>query len=710
MPSKNQIIAEAFQSIREFLNTHEAQLDTLKERNDNIEQAQTRLEILEQRLNDKQEQQKILLAKLEERLKNIEKIPVNKLLNHLNEFEQTLVYMNELEVKWNDTDTRIRDLAILLPEAIRKATQAIESANISYTSELISSLQKPVEDCVRQSISTDIKIFSDTLFPVMGPAIRKAIQESFKSLAHTINQTAEQSLSLQGIVWRLEARRKGVPFSEIVLQKTVVFQVEQVFLIHRETGLLIQHRHRKGLEIGDSSAVSAMLTAIQDFVRDSFSSKRTEELDSIEIGDYTVWLERGPYAVLACVIRGIAPIELRNLMRSSLEIIHAHYGTLLQQFQGDNKYLQSCKPFLEKTLQSESKQNTKSHSISPVLIGILSVIFFASLGWAYLSFQYDRILTNYIHTLQTSPGIVVISTKHQDGKLFIYGMRDPLAEEPLEIAKQFQLSEEDLDSFWTPYQDLTPQFIEKRLRQHLKPPSTVSMNIEGKVLYLSGHALPDWIAQAKSFLATGVIPGIEQIVLDDLMETDQFLLALAKRELMQFNNINLKVHERILQIIGTVDSKTFNKLKQKLLNLSTTDFAKLDTSGLINVEQEMHTIIQKIETTKLYFSKKSNELIPAQLRNIETLFKQIKKVLALSKLLHKSVRLKIIGNTDGIGTKFYNQKLAKQRAKTVLNWLHSRGIEINKLMIIQPKVIRFGEIKINPNDRNVTFQVKIEQD
>jgi len=644
MPSKNQIIAEAFQSVRDFLNTHETKLDSLKERSDKVEQEQTRLEILEQRLNDKQEQHKTLLENLDERTRHLEQIPVNDLLNHLNKFEQTLAYLNELEAKWNDTDTRTRELSQLLPTAIRQATQELESKNTYDMSELTDSLQKPVEDCVKQSINQDIKTFADALFPVMGPAIRKAIQESFKSLIHTINQTAEQSFSPQGIAWRLEARRKGVPFSEIVLQKTVVFQVEQVFLIHRETGLLIQHRHREGLEIGDSDAISAMLTAIQDFVRDSFSSDQTEELDSIELGDYTVWLERGPYAVLACVIRGIAPMELRTMMRSSLEIMHARYGMLLQQFEGDSQSLQTCKPFLEKTLQSESKKNAKSSSTSPVLIGIIAVVLLAILGWAYSSFQHNRSLTKYVDALQMSAGIVVISTKHQDGKLFVYGMRDPLAADPLEIAQSFKLSNDDIENVWIPYQDLTPEFVEKRLRQHLKLPATVSMSMQNKVLYLTGY----------------------------------------------------------------VDSKTFQKLKQQLSNLFTAGFAKFDISSLRNVEQERYVIIQVIEKTKFYFAKKSNEFIPAQEKILETLVKQIKEVSALSQLLNQSVRLEIIGNTDGIGTKLSNKKLAQQRAEAVLNWLNSRGIEKNKLMIIQTQSIRFGENENNPNDRNVTFKVTIK--
>ena len=193
------------------------------------------------------------------------------------------------------------------------------------------------------------------------------------------------------------------------------------------------------------------------------------------------------------------------------------------------------------------------------------------------------------------------------------------------------------------------------------------------------------------------------------METDQFLLALAERELAQFDNISLNVHNRILQVVGAVDSATFKSLKQQLANLSTVGFAKFDTGGLRDVEQERLLIISAIEKTTIYFSQK-NEFSPAQLKTLDSLFQQIQEVIAMTSLLHQSVRLIIIGNTDGIGTKLYNEKLAQQRAEAVLNWLHSRGIEKSKLIIIQPKIIRFGETKPNPNFRNVTFKVKIERD
>ena len=58
-------------------------------------------------------------------------------------------------------------------------------------------------------------------------------------------------------------------FAEVVLKHTLVYRVEHVFLIHRHTGLLIAHAASQDATSQDPQLVSSMLSAIQDFVRDS---------------------------------------------------------------------------------------------------------------------------------------------------------------------------------------------------------------------------------------------------------------------------------------------------------------------------------------------------------------------------------------------------------------------------------------------------------
>ncbi len=123
------------------------------------------------------------------------------------------------------------------------------------------------------------------IFPVLGPAIRKAIAETMAGLVSSINRAVEQSFSVRGIKWRLEAWRTGVPYARILLRHALVYRVEQVFLIHSETGLLLSHAAPPELKVTDADLISGMLTAIQDFVADSFAEQESGGLRTFSVGE-----------------------------------------------------------------------------------------------------------------------------------------------------------------------------------------------------------------------------------------------------------------------------------------------------------------------------------------------------------------------------------------------------------------------------------------
>lgn len=85
----------------------------------------------------------------------------------------------------------------------------------------------------------------------------------------------------------------------------------------------------------------------------------------------------------------------------------------------------------------------------------------------------------------------------------------------------------------------------------------------------------------------------------------------------------------------------------------------------------------------------------------------MQQLLILSETLKQSIRLQIIGDTDGRGGKILNQQLAQQRAEWMLNWLRSAGIDSDILIVIPPAKIRFGENEPDPNHRRVIFRVII---
>jgi len=102
---------------------------------------------------------------------------------------------------------------------------------------LVPTLERAAENSIRSDPRTLVNI----LYPLILPAIRKSIGETVDETYQSFNETLKQSFSFKGLGWRVESWRTGLPFGEVVLRHTLVYQVEHVFLIHRKTGLLICH-------------------------------------------------------------------------------------------------------------------------------------------------------------------------------------------------------------------------------------------------------------------------------------------------------------------------------------------------------------------------------------------------------------------------------------------------------------------------------------
>src|SRR5271163_551604 len=138
------------------------------------------------------------------------------------------------------------------------------------------------------------RMLADALFPIFGKAIRKAIASELDGMLQSLSQTLEQKFSWRSVRWRWEAFRTGKSYAEIVLLRSLLYRVEQVFLIHRKTGLLLQHVAARTTETKDPEMVSGMLTAIQDFVHDSVSGTEGDNLETVRMGDIGVVLTYGP--------------------------------------------------------------------------------------------------------------------------------------------------------------------------------------------------------------------------------------------------------------------------------------------------------------------------------------------------------------------------------------------------------------------------------
>jgi OOP family OmpA-OmpF porin len=278
----------------------------------------------------------------------------------------------------------------------------------------------------------------------------------------------------------------------VVLLNTLVYRVEQVLLIDRRTGLLLQHVEQGSAPAQDADMVSGMLSAIRDFAHDSFRVSEDGALETLQVGDVAVWIEQGPRAILAAVIRGTAPRELRTAIQESLEYVHAYHADALRDFDGDATAFRAVRPALEGLLQVQYRRPEKP--VSPLLWVGLAIM---ALGiWLVLAFQARARWNGYLEDLRAEPGIVVVSAERRGGRHLVNGLRDPLARDPASLLASHQLAPASVSGKWQLYQALDPQLVAQRARQILRPPSGVTLRFANGVLSADGTAPAAWIAES----------------------------------------------------------------------------------------------------------------------------------------------------------------------------------------------------------------------
>jgi outer membrane protein OmpA-like peptidoglycan-associated protein len=379
-----------------------------------------------------------------------------------------------IQERLDDPEIHAEDVSRVLPEAI--------SIRATKNSDLTRAMLPTVEEAILSSVRKDPHVLVDALFPVMGPAIRKSISSALESMIESLNETLERSFSVQALEWRWEAWRTGKPFPEVVLLRTLVYRVEQVFLIHRKTGLLLQHVSATSASLQDADMVSGMLTAIRDFVQDSFGGNRDQSLDSFKVGELTVRIEQGPEAILAAVVRGNPPAELREKLTRAIEAIHLEQAEALASFEGDAAPFAKTRPRLEECLQAQQKRRDERRAggrtgrARAFLLATLAILTIGAATWSFFSIRRNSRWNAYLERLSAQPGIAVIDSGRRNGRFFVTGLRDPLAADPVALLATANLDRSNVTSDWKPYQALVPEFLVARARDVLQPPATVKLS------------------------------------------------------------------------------------------------------------------------------------------------------------------------------------------------------------------------------------------
>jgi OOP family OmpA-OmpF porin len=561
--------------------------------------------------------------------------------------------LDELRQRLDVPELHARDISRVLPEAIALRSERDKKLEIS--------LEPITAKSIQTSIKKDRKVLVDALFPVMGPAIRKAIFSAIQGMVQTLNQLLEHSFSMRGLKWRLEALRTKKPFAEVVLLNTLVYQVEQVFLIHRETGLVLQHIVATSAVGQDPDLVSGMLTAIKDFVQDSFGAEDGEELETLRVGERSIWIEQGQHALLAAVVRGNPPLDFQITLREAIEDIHFAQNSALKSFDGDTKPFEEVGYILSDCLKYQLKQEKKKTSF--LLWLILGAIVFIIGAWLFFTYQNNLMWADYFDRLRAESGIVVTGIDKRSGKHHVSGLLDPLAPDPQQMLQEAGLDPNKVVFRWEPYYSRFPQYALQRINKILTPPESVKLEFKHGILYARGSALNRWLVDTRKMVSA--MPWIAGFQDDDVRDINQHI--------QPPPTVTLEIKGSQLNVVGSADHQWI--LQARKLAKSLGGITGLREDNLIDTDLAFYDSVRlEIQNRIIFFKSNSDIILSGQQEIIRKLSRNIKKLRSRARLLNKEVYIEIIGHSDSTGADNIKMEISRRRAEKMLSMLIAEGM------------------------------------
>jgi hypothetical protein len=233
-------------------------------------------------------------------------------------------------------------------ERVADLERELEDVEHRITDEeaLLATVTPVLGDAIRRRIRDAREEMIEALYPIIGQLVVRAVSEAIRDLARKIDAQVRTSFTPQVLWWRLRARIGGASSGELALREVLPFQVAQVFLIHRKTGLLLQHVFAAGEPVEDSDLIGSMLSAIRDFAEDAFGRGEQADLDVVEYGDRRILIEAGEHAYVAVVVDGVEPPGFRSEMRERIIEIGNTHASVLRDYDGDPTALSSAKESL----------------------------------------------------------------------------------------------------------------------------------------------------------------------------------------------------------------------------------------------------------------------------------------------------------------------------------------------------------------------------
>lgn len=418
-------------------------------------------------------------------------------------------------------------------DRIGRAEERLESVRAAWDRDLPPALARMARDeaefdgwlgqsferLLAHSLRKDPGGFGRALAPAIIPAVRSAVLDELRTRLAAIEAILERAVTLEAIRWRIQSWRSGQPVAVIAMKSGVLASIEELMVVHDESGLHLASAALAERAAPDADVTSGILSAIRAFVRDAYAAGPTDELQRISFGEHELWLTRGGATTLAATIRGVGEAGLGARLSAALLEVEAALDP--EQAPGALLPAQTLTltSILERHLRPAAPRPTRGWG-KWILAGVAAAALVAAFSWLVPRIQARWRASAWVAEISERSDLEVIGTRFEGGRLSIEGLIEPGAPVP---EPPEGLAVEELR--WWASTRLEPEQIVERARQMLRPPSTVSLELRiGHVLVAHGEAPHAWIERFEGF--GGFVPGVSSLDVEGLRDGDR---ALAER-------------------------------------------------------------------------------------------------------------------------------------------------------------------------------------
>lgn len=186
---------------------------------------------------------------------------------------------------------------------------------------------------VTQIMVENQESFIQVLYPMMGKLIKAFVKSEMEKLFESVNSRVDNTFSANAIKRRFRSIFTGVSVSELAAKEAFSSNIESVYIIHKESGLLIGS-YTKEKKV-DEDMLAGMLTAIKQFSEEAFNHGQ-EDLSTIDYGDNKVYIQNFYKYYVAVVLNGIFDAVTKEKLESHLlEFSENHLSRSVSQVDGE---------------------------------------------------------------------------------------------------------------------------------------------------------------------------------------------------------------------------------------------------------------------------------------------------------------------------------------------------------------------------------------